>query len=434
MPSAAPSSCVVLVPISTAVEPDCDESLRELERRGYAVRRLRGGSAIDSVRNQMATDALGAGFAELMWIDSDIVFDPQDVERLRDHQLPITCGLYPKKGPTEFACEFPPSLASIRFGTGGGLAEVRYCGSGFVHVRREVYEAVSRKLNLPVCNQRFGCPLVPYYAPTVITEPEGVWSLPEDFAFCERVRRCGFKIFADTRIRLWHVGSHRYGWEDAASHRERFDDFTYHRTPVGFPPDIPPPPPPGVQFTQDWFSVHIPLWKKLFASLVGQPVQALEIGVFEGRSAIWMLEHVLIHPDSRLTWIDPLSGGSDHHAMDLTGLAERLKQNLQRYSSKVHGHVGRSQEVLRGLADVSFDVVYLDGSHEAPDVLADAVLVWPLLKPGGLLGFDDYRWQGFPESERRPALAIDAFLRVHRGRYEDVHRGYQVWIRKLSPT
>jgi hypothetical protein len=31
-----------------------------------------------------------------------------------------------------------------------------------------------------------------------------------------------------------------------------------------------------------------------------------------------------------------------------------------------------------------FDFVYVDGSHEACDVLSDSVLVWPMLKPQGV--------------------------------------------------
>jgi hypothetical protein len=80
-----PRRCVVLVPVGQSVEPWCEEGLRELEKRGYEVRRVRGFSAIDVGRSQMATDALAAGFEELMWIDSDIAFSVDDVEKLRRH-------------------------------------------------------------------------------------------------------------------------------------------------------------------------------------------------------------------------------------------------------------------------------------------------------------------------------------------------------------
>src|SRR5215210_4470824 len=81
--------CVVLVPIGSHIDPACDDAFRELERRGYTVWRVRGYSAVDAARNQMATDALAQGFDELVWIDSDVVFRPDDVDRLRSHALPF---------------------------------------------------------------------------------------------------------------------------------------------------------------------------------------------------------------------------------------------------------------------------------------------------------------------------------------------------------
>ena len=79
-----------------------------------------------------------------------------------------------------------------------------------------------------------------------------------------------------------------------------------------------------------------------------------------------------------------------------------------------------------------YDLVYIDGSHDAADVLTDAVLAWSLLKPGGILGFDDYGWHVFPEPEKRPGPAVDAFLLTMRKRFEELYRGYQVWVRKTQ--
>src|SRR5690606_20314634 len=96
------------------------------------------------------------------------------------------------------------------------------------------------RLELPVCNQRFGSLLVPYFQPLVVPEPGGFWSLSEDYAFCERARRVGFSVVADTRIRLWHVGAYRYGWEDAGSGKDRYGDYLFH------PPEHPAPGGAGV--------------------------------------------------------------------------------------------------------------------------------------------------------------------------------------------
>ena len=86
--------------------------------------------------------------------------------------------------------------------------------------------------------------------------------------------------------------------------------------------------------------------------------------------------------------------------------------------------------MLRELPLGRYDFVSIDGSHEAADVLSDAVLSWPLVKQGGLVCFDDYEWWIDTAPERSPKLAIDAFIATMRGRCELVRKGYQVWICK----
>ncbi|MGA6208218.1 hypothetical protein ACPESR_26035 [Nocardia testacea] len=224
-----PSHCVVLVPVASHIEHDCDEALKRLERRGYRVWRSYGSSAIDQARSQMATDALAEGFDELMWIDSDIGFDPDAVDRLRAHNLPLVGGVYAKKGTRALACHILPGTEKFVLGEGGGLSEVRYLGTGFLHTRREVYEKVAEHEELPVCNLRFGTPTVPYFLPMLLPEADGNhWYLGEDFAFAERARRCDFTVYVDTSIRLDHIGTYAYTWEDAGSDKPRYGSYTYH--------------------------------------------------------------------------------------------------------------------------------------------------------------------------------------------------------------
>jgi hypothetical protein len=225
--SADPARCVVLVPVGGHVEPECEAGLRRLEAAGYPVRRVQGYAAIDQARSQIASDALADGFDELLWIDSDVVFDVDDVRRLREHDVPIVCGIYPKKNSRALSCHLLPDTRTVRFGTHGGLLEIRYAATGFLLTRREVYDGIARHEQLPVCNQRFSTPVVPYFLPLLIPDGDGTWYLGEDFAFCERARRSGFTILADTRIKLGHVGSYRYSWEDAGASRERYADYEF---------------------------------------------------------------------------------------------------------------------------------------------------------------------------------------------------------------
>ena len=221
-----PRRCVVLTPYHNSIHPHCDRGLDDLEYRGYTVRRIPGFTSIDQARNQLATDALLDGFQETMWIDSDVGFEADDVDRLRSHQHPVSSGIYAQKGKKSVASYLMPGMESITFGTNGGIIEILYAATGFLHVRRNVYLEVIRQQQLPICNEALSKPMIPFFEPMLHQIDDGTWYLVEDYAFSQRIRSAGFPIWADTSIRLWHFGSYGYGWEDTARQTERFDAFT----------------------------------------------------------------------------------------------------------------------------------------------------------------------------------------------------------------
>ena len=196
-----------------------------MEAQSYIVRRLYGFAQVDVARNRLASESIADGFEELMWIDSDIAFEPQSVQRLRSHGLPIVCGLYPKKVEREWSSQFLPGQKSITLGEGGGLIEILYAAAGFLLVRRQVFLEVQRQQQLPTCFWRGTPPTSPFFLPMVIPSGGNHLYLGEDFAFCERARRCGFQIFADTSIRLQHIGIYGYSWEDVGSGLPRYPTY-----------------------------------------------------------------------------------------------------------------------------------------------------------------------------------------------------------------
>lgn len=208
-----PRRCAVLVAYGSHISPACEAGLRELERRGYPVRRL-GGSGTAEVRDRLATDALCQGFEETMWIAPDLSFDPALVDRFRSYNLPVVCGLCPQPGQRRPAFPPPRGATPARPGEAGGLAEVPYATTGFMLVRYHVYTDIIQRLGVPLCNEHLGRPLVPFFRPTIRPLDEGAWYLPPDFAFCEAVRRSGHRVVADMSVKLRRVGMVEYGWEE----------------------------------------------------------------------------------------------------------------------------------------------------------------------------------------------------------------------------
>lgn len=181
------------------------------------------------------------------------------------------------------------------------------------------------------------------------------------------------------------------------------------------------------QFTEDWFSSHIRIWEQLLTEFKGKAdVRYLEIGVFEGRSAIWMLENILTHPSARLTALDLFPDD----------LQERFVSNIDKsgFRDKVELLKGKSQERLRQLPVESYDLIYIDGSHRAKHVFLDAALSWDLLKDGGLLIFDDYLWNIKFPADLIPKGPIDTFLMAFGDELELLHKGYQVVVRKAKQS
>jgi len=179
-------------------------------------------------------------------------------------------------------------------------------------------------------------------------------------------------------------------------------------------------------FSTNWVSKSADNWQEVLRPFAGKPgVKALEIGSYEGRSAIWFLENILTDRTSSITCIDVFMGAAYESNFD---------HNVKPFGAKVIKIKAPSYQGLRGLKLESYDFAYIDGSHFAPDVLLDAALTWDLIKPGGVIIFDDYGedYTG-PKSEGNyPRVAIDAFLKIMDRNVDVLFKGYQIAVRKRA--
>lgn len=194
------------------------------------------------------------------------------------------------------------------------------------------------------------------------------------------------------------------------------------------------------QFTQDWFHWAPQVWEQLVPMLPERDTRLgrnfLEIGSFEGRSTVWIMEHMMREGDY-LNCIDTWEGGEEHTNGEMAGVWDRFCHNtalaFERFPNRYFESLkGTSYYQLANLAicDIEHDFIYIDGSHIARDVLTDACMAWPLLKPKGIMVFDDYVWGEPRDILHRPKPAVDCFTNLFAEELNIVHVGYQLVVQK----
>ena len=201
------------------------------------------------------------------------------------------------------------------------------------------------------------------------------------------------------------------------------------------------------EFTQTWFDDNP---RRTWESLIPQlsPRVVVEVGSYEGNSACFLLETA---PRlSHLFCIDTWEGGIEHKsggvaAADMSAVEKRFHHNIEvaRNIRARNGFPECQVELVKSFSDSALanlfcmglkaDLVYIDGSHQAPDVLCDLVLGWRLLTPGGVLIADDYPWKEHDPADilRCPKIAIDAFTQIYFNKlnYIPAHN-WQVYLQK----
>jgi hypothetical protein len=205
------------------------------------------------------------------------------------------------------------------------------------------------------------------------------------------------------------------------------------------------------QFTNTWFQAAAkPTWDQLLPNL--NPTKILEVGSYEGASTCYLIDNLANTKSIEIHCVDSWEGGIEHQQggsaiADMNQVESRFSNNTKiSISSAVHdvnlfSHKGYSDRELAKIyvekGKSYFDFIYIDGSHQAPDVLCDAILGFKLLKKNGVIVFDDYLWQEqLPygvDPIRSPKIAIDFFTNIFCRQLRIIQAPlYQLYVQKIS--
>lgn len=144
-------------------------------------------------------------YDKLMWIDSDIVWKPEDFIKLYESDKDIVSGAYLLASG---------EVVAYKEELGGGYnyeevkamtepVEIAGAGFGFICIKQGVFEKMSR----------------PWFqsVPVKRKEADGTeydfFMMGEDLSFCYRAKRLGFKIWFDPTVRVTHHKTMKLTWE-----------------------------------------------------------------------------------------------------------------------------------------------------------------------------------------------------------------------------
>lgn len=191
---------MIAVPCMDMLNVQFVRSLEELDRVGSISTCFCPGSLVYHARNILAKAAVENETDYVLWIDSDMVFEPntltrllEDIQRNEDVDM-VAPIMFCRREPFD-----PVIYNEVKYGLGeveanimhdyprDSLFEVDAVGFGMILMKTEVIKKVMEEFGDHPFN------LVPGFG--------------EDLSFCIRAKRKGFHVWCDSRIKIGHVGS-----------------------------------------------------------------------------------------------------------------------------------------------------------------------------------------------------------------------------------
>jgi hypothetical protein len=157
-------------------------------------------------RSQLASRFLteeGANkWTDLVFIDTDVYWDGDDLIKLLSHDVDVVAGAYPFKNESG---NFPLRWSSQGLVQHNGLWVVQAATAGFMRIRRSALERIVAEMPWLEYTDAHGdashrC----WMFFDNLHRQTGIYD--ESYVFCERFRGCGGTIYIDPTIHLKHIG------------------------------------------------------------------------------------------------------------------------------------------------------------------------------------------------------------------------------------
>lgn len=186
-------------------------------------------------------------------------------------------------------------------------------------------------------------------------------------------------------------------------------------------------------FSEDWFSSNIPIWEYFFKRELNlnSSLEYLEIGVFEGRSAIYIYNN---YNNINICCVDPYEKYEDIESsvkkQEMSKIFKTFQDNTKNLGDRLNHYKMTSSKFFE-TNKKKFDIIYIDGSHYYLDVTNDFKNSLKILKKGGLLIFDDFLWNYYEKIEENPINGILPIL-INMKNLKIISASNQLVIKKVE--
>ena len=186
----------------------------------------------------------------------------------------------------------------------------------------------------------------------------------------------------------------------------------------------------GYVFTHDYFGtceIKLSLEENAIKNIKWN---ILEIGSFEGSSAVYFSDNMLDHSEAELTCVDPFlsSDPTTPFPMEGNDTMHLFINNISKSKNfqKIIFHRMYSSEFYKKNTK-KFNFVYVDGSHLIDDIKVDFNECLKIIELGGFLAFDDYLW-----GDGSIKKCIDDLYEENKDKLKILGHGYQIIFQRTQ--
>ena len=200
--------CVNTIPVKVV------EHLMSLNKPCECYYKFVNGSLVYSARDEICSMAMLGGYSHLLFIDSDMYFEPDALVKALNRNVDVVTGLYFKRRDDHDPVLYKKigkrlyneegriirhGFSEVETDLTRDFFQVEGCGCGFMLISVETLKKMHKKS-------------ISWFEPLL--------GLGEDLSFCERLKDIDVPLWCDTTIDLGHYGEYCYTWKDWNTQKE----------------------------------------------------------------------------------------------------------------------------------------------------------------------------------------------------------------------